>query len=94
MSVVAVDLRQINVILLDIEGTTTPFTFVHRTLFAYARENLDSFLERNARRTDVLEDLARLRTEHSADRQRGGVPDWREGPGKLSGSPRPPMYAG
>uniref|UniRef100_K3WWJ7 Probable methylthioribulose-1-phosphate dehydratase n=1 Tax=Globisporangium ultimum (strain ATCC 200006 / CBS 805.95 / DAOM BR144) TaxID=431595 RepID=K3WWJ7_GLOUD len=32
-------------VLLDIEGTTTPITFVHDVLFPYAKENVSSFLE-------------------------------------------------
>lgn len=31
----------------DIEGTTTPISFVHRVLFPYARENLADFIDTN-----------------------------------------------
>lgn len=34
-------------IVTDIEGTTTPISFVHRVLFPYARERLASFLAAN-----------------------------------------------
>ncbi len=34
-------------IVTDIEGTTTPISFVHRVLFPYARERLASFLAEN-----------------------------------------------
>ena len=34
-------------IVTDIEGTTTPISFVHRVLFPYARERLPGFLEAN-----------------------------------------------
>ena len=37
----------IHSIITDIEGTTTPISFVHRTLFPYARERLSEFLARN-----------------------------------------------
>jgi enolase-phosphatase E1 len=36
-------------ILLDIEGTTTPIAFVTETLFPYARAHLRAFLERDGR---------------------------------------------
>lgn len=35
----------IEAILLDIEGTTTPIDFVHKTLFPYARERMFDFVE-------------------------------------------------
>lgn len=35
------------VILLDIEGTTTPVDFVYKTLFPYARERLRNFIDEN-----------------------------------------------
>ncbi|MGK7888272.1 MAG: acireductone synthase [Leptolyngbyaceae cyanobacterium] len=38
---------KIKVILLDIEGTTTPIDFVTETLFPYARSRYDSFLQAN-----------------------------------------------
>ena len=34
----------IRVVLLDIEGTTTPIDFVYKTLFPYASRNVESFL--------------------------------------------------
>ena len=40
-------------ILLDIEGTTTPIAFVTETLFPYARARLRSFLERQGRESDT-----------------------------------------
>jgi enolase-phosphatase E1 len=39
--------REIKVTLSDIEGTTTPISFVHDTLFPYAREHIQSYLERH-----------------------------------------------
>jgi enolase-phosphatase E1 len=36
-------------ILLDIEGTTTPITFVYQTLFPYARQRLKTYLEAHGR---------------------------------------------
>ncbi|MBU6448302.1 MAG: acireductone synthase [Rhodospirillales bacterium] len=34
-------------IITDIEGTTTPISFVHRVLFPYARERLQNFVDNN-----------------------------------------------
>ncbi|MEY3750142.1 MAG: acireductone synthase [Cyanobacteriota bacterium] len=42
-------------VLLDIEGTTCPVTFVSEVLFPYAREALFSFLEANAGDTEIQE---------------------------------------
>ena len=36
-------------ILLDVEGTTTPITFVYQTLFPYARQKLKTYLEAHGR---------------------------------------------
>jgi enolase-phosphatase E1 len=44
---VASELERTEVVLLDIEGTTTPIAFVHERLFGYIRERLDSFLAAN-----------------------------------------------
>lgn len=37
----------IKAILLDIEGTTTPIDFVHKTLFPYAKAKISEFVERH-----------------------------------------------
>ena len=39
--------RQIRALLLDIEGTTTPVSFVYDVLFPYARRHLDRYLAAN-----------------------------------------------
>ena len=36
--------RGVEAIVLDIEGTTTPLSFVHDVLFPYARAHLDAFV--------------------------------------------------
>ncbi|MGH9409073.1 MAG: acireductone synthase [Vicinamibacterales bacterium] len=64
-------------ILLDIEGTTTPISFVTETLFPYARSHLAPFLERNGRSIDGLKIIGRLHREHAVDRRRSAVvPPW------------------
>lgn len=37
-------MNTISVVILDIEGTTTPISFVAQTLFPYIRKELDSYL--------------------------------------------------
>ena len=40
-------------VVLDIEGTTTPIDFVHKTLFSFASENVGSFLRANRKNPQV-----------------------------------------
>jgi enolase-phosphatase E1 len=61
-------------ILLDIEGTITPISFVHDVLFPYSRSQLRSFLAKEFRSNDVIDDLARLREEHEVDRSQNMEP--------------------
>jgi len=53
-------------ILLDIEGTTTPITFVYDVLFPFARTHAHAYLDAVAQRE--------LKTEYDADVTRGLVP--------------------
>ena len=73
----AIDLAGVDVILLDIEGTTTPVEFVYETLFPYARENLKSYLRANADDPEVREAISSLR-EHREGQISSGktVPAW------------------
>jgi enolase-phosphatase E1 len=61
----------IRVILLDIEGTTTPIDFVYKVLFPYARSHMPEFLKRHGSSADVQKDLELLRSEHLEDRRKG-----------------------
>ena len=61
-------------LLLDIEGTTTPVDFVYDTLFPYARTRLRAFLASQSAQPDVASDIAGLRSEHAADTQKGAAP--------------------
>jgi enolase-phosphatase E1 len=65
---------QTRAILLDIEGTTTPISFVHDVLFPYSRLHLESFLARHANSAEVISDLSLLREEHTADVSVGNPP--------------------
>jgi len=55
-------------ILLDIEGTTTPITFVYDVLFPYARAHAHDFLDDETQRA--------LKLEYDADVARGLSPPW------------------
>ena len=55
----------IKAIVLDIEGTTTPIDFVHKTLFPFARARIAGFVQENF---DGLKfELDQLAEEHEAD---------------------------
>ena len=70
-------------ILLDIEGTTTPIAFVTRTLFPYARARLRSYLEQQDS-PQYLALLESFRQEHAADAEaHEAVPPW---PGSGAGA--------
>ncbi|HEV8368019.1 MAG TPA: acireductone synthase [Pyrinomonadaceae bacterium] len=64
----------VRAVLLDIEGTTTPISFVHDALFPYSRQHLKTFLEQHADSSDVIADLARFRNEHTVDVDAGQEP--------------------
>jgi enolase-phosphatase E1 len=75
-------------VLLDIEGTTTPISFVHQTLFPYARARLATFLSAGSPEAAVREALTQLRREHAADAAGGaGAPAWALGGPPVSAVP-------
>ena len=64
-------------ILLDIEGTTTPIAFVTETLVPYARLHLRPFLERHGNAAEYADLFERFRREHASDAQAHlPVPPW------------------
>ncbi|HJX92818.1 MAG TPA: acireductone synthase [Pyrinomonadaceae bacterium] len=65
---------QTRAILLDIEGTTTPISFVHDVLFPYSRLHLESFLSQHGDSSEVAFDLALLSEEHMVDVSEGREP--------------------
>ena len=72
---------QIRVILLDIEGTTTPVEFVYQTLFPYASRKLEPFLRDHARDPEIQSLIQDLRTQHAADGRSGlQPPGWMDDP--------------
>ncbi len=52
-------------ILLDIEGTTTPIDFVHKTLFPFAKAKISEYIEQNF--DAVNHEIEQLETEHKSD---------------------------
>ena len=61
-------------VVLDIEGTTTPISFVYDVLFPYARTHLRSFLESHGTSGLLGEVDRQLREEHASDVARGDSP--------------------
>ena len=54
-------------VLLDIEGTVTPISFVHDVLFPYARAHVESFLVSHSNQPEVQTDIRKLRDEQASD---------------------------
>lgn len=52
---------KIKAVILDIEGTTTPITFVHDVLFPYVRTNVEKHLTDNWASTELVADIDSLR---------------------------------
>lgn len=68
----------VRLVLLDIEGTTTPIAFVHDVLFPFARLHLSEWCRAFQRSPEFDEVVQRLATEQRADRSHGEtIPEWR-----------------
>jgi len=65
---------QVRIILLDIEGTTTPVDFVYQTLFPYASSNLESYLREHFREYEIVSLIQHLQTQHRIDEHQGLQP--------------------
>jgi enolase-phosphatase E1 len=65
------DERHIRVLLLDIEGTTTPIDFVYQTLFPYASRKVESFLREHADEPEIRSLVQDLRTQRGLDEAQG-----------------------
>ena len=73
------DEAQVRVILLDIEGTTTPVDFVTKTLFPYASRKLESFLRENSANPEIGALIQDLRAQQELDERNGlKPPSWRD----------------
>jgi enolase-phosphatase E1 len=68
---------QVRIILLDIEGTTTPVEFVYHTLFPYASRKLESYLREHFYEPEIVSLIQYLQTQHQIDENRGlQPPSW------------------
>ncbi|XP_035688168.1 enolase-phosphatase E1 [Branchiostoma floridae] len=63
----------VSVVLLDIEGTTTPITFVKDELFPYVRSHVRQHLEEHWQEEECQEDIAALRKQAKEDKEMDGV---------------------
>ncbi len=64
----------VSLVLLDIEGTTTPMTFVYEVLFPYARARLSGYLRAHIAEEELRDVLATLRVEWQEDARKGEEP--------------------
>lgn len=65
-----ITLNNIQAIVTDIEGTTTPITFVHETLFPFAKSNLRHHLTVNFESDETRNDIALLAEQAAEDIER------------------------
>jgi enolase-phosphatase E1 len=68
------DNPQVRVILLDIEGTTTPIDFVYKTLFPYASRKLESFLGEHSRDPEIRPLVEDMHAQQQIDERQGLEP--------------------
>ena len=68
------DAAETRALLLDIEGTVTPISFVHDILFPFARNHARDYLNQHSTAVEVQEDFAALVRERSLDQQGGEQP--------------------
>jgi enolase-phosphatase E1 len=61
-------------VLLDVEGTTTPISFVTQTLFPYARQRGREFILNHIADQEIHEALRQLQIDNRADRSDGAPP--------------------
>ena len=74
------DASQVRVLLLDIEGTTTPINFVYKTLFPYASRRVEPFLREHFDEDATRSLISDLRAQHDSDESQGlNPPPWRSG---------------
>ncbi len=65
----------VKVVLLDIEGTTTPIDFVYKTLFPFARAQMESFVDQHFESTAVRKAIEILEADHATEKETG-LPEW------------------
>ena len=80
--------RGVHGVVLDIEGTTTPISFVTDTLFPYADEHLPSYLATHDGQAELEEAVRLLKQEWEDDVARGTSPPPRDSPQWVTGYSR------
>jgi enolase-phosphatase E1 len=70
----SLSVSNIHAILLDIEGTTTPISFVYDVLFPFARSHVKEYLVTYFDQPEVRVDVSYLREEHATDVSRNLKP--------------------
>ena len=76
-----IDESQVRIILLDIEGTTTPIDFVYKTLFPFASRELERFLRKHAQDPETQSFVQGLRAQQEMDERNGlQPPPWMDEP--------------
>lgn len=70
---VSLSAARISVVVLDIEGTTTPAAFVYDVLFPFAREHVAEYLAREQNSDRCRQAIALLREEQTADGHSGDL---------------------
>ncbi|XP_006010154.1 enolase-phosphatase E1 [Latimeria chalumnae] len=68
-----VPFSDVSVLLLDIEGTTTPITFVKDVLFPYIRQNIKHYLNEHWDEVECQQDVQLLRKQAEDDSRVDGV---------------------
>ncbi|KAI8478848.1 Enolase-phosphatase E1 [Branchiostoma belcheri] len=63
----------VSVVLLDIEGTTTPITFVKDELFPYVRSHVRQHLEEHWQEEECQQDITALKKQAEEDKEMDGV---------------------
>jgi enolase-phosphatase E1 len=63
-----------HVILLDVEGTTTPVSFVYDKLFPYARSHMRGWLAEHHLHPEIQDALVQLEKENTIDSKSGAPP--------------------
>jgi len=69
--------REVRFVLLDIEGTTTPITFVHDVLFPFARTHLAPWMRAHWESAERVALVDMLGAGHQAEADRTTLPPWR-----------------
>jgi enolase-phosphatase E1 len=72
-----------SVVLLDIEGTTTPIDFVYKTLFPFARARMEEFVHSQFDSEAVQAAVKQLEADHAGETE-SDVPSWANTPAAVT----------